>query len=421
MVERAYLLIEIISLLIGLFIVHVNKKKPTIITIVYVAVSLIIASMIEEKWLPESFTYLVYFGLVAVSLFEYQDRIYDACIYAVLDILLVGVVQLISAAAFCFIMQIEVVEKKYILIIYICDCIILLLLGKFVKIGKYIEIIFINGILGKAVLTIAAVVCLYIFGVLKEEKVYEWKDVVGIPLLLILLSAIMFQWQKERYLNKQKEVELLTYQKYNSIYKDLISEVRRKQHDFNNHLNAVFAMNLTADSLEQLVEKQNEYCTRMNIENSKNKLLNENISSVLAGFLYTKIGCAEKKDIQVNCKIQVDNVEEYIHFIDLVEILGNLFDNATEAVDKNINRIIDFCIKQDEKQVYIQIANPCDTNVIEHLENIFEEGKSSKGKGRGIGLSNVVRVVDKYHGKIEANNIIKEGVNYIVFDIILKK
>lgn len=420
MIERAYLLIEIISLLIGLFIVHVNKRKPTIVTIAYIAVSLIAASMIEEGLLSESFTYLIYFGLIAVSLFEYQDRIYDACIYAIMTIVLAAIIQLVAAGIVVWAAHTDSLTKVHILTIQTATCLILIMLGKLINLSKYIEIIFINGVLGKFVLAIAALISFYIFGTLKKGKVYEWKDVIGIPILIMLFAAILFQWQKERYLNKQKEMELLAYQKYNSIYKDLISEVRRRQHDFNNHLDAIFSMNMMAESLDQLVRKQNEYCSKMLIESGKNKLLNDNISSVFAGFLYTKIGQAEDRGIEVRPKIVISDIEEHISFVDMVEILGNLFDNAMEATAENECKIIEFSIVQKEDEVRIAISNPCDKKVTDQIEYMFREGNSSKGKGRGLGLSNVMRAIDRYHGEIKANSTERDGISFIAFHVALK-
>lgn len=237
--------------------------------------------------------------------------------------------------------------------------------------------------------------------------------------MIIVISIIIFQWQKEKYQNRQKERELIAYEKYNVIYKDLISEVRRKQHDFNNHINAVFSMNIMAKDLDELVKRQNDYCSRLLAENNANKLLREDISSVLAGFIYTKIGQAEKEGVKVNYTLDISKVEDKISFIDFVEIFGNLFDNALEEVRDKEAKNIDFSIVQEECCLFIKVSNPCDKEKAGKMQDMFLEGRSSKGKGRGLGLSNVNRIVDRYEGKLHVHYINKSGSDYIVFNVIL--
>ena len=51
MLERIYLLFEIVSALLILWMLHGSKKRPGICTIAYVCLELIITSMIAEGWI----------------------------------------------------------------------------------------------------------------------------------------------------------------------------------------------------------------------------------------------------------------------------------------------------------------------------------------------------------------------------------
>lgn len=419
MIERLYLLLEIITILLGMHVLHRERKKPTIVTMIYMALALIDAAAIEAGWVPELFVNFIYLGLIFLCVFEYGDKVYDACIYIVMDVVLMGVLQLVSGIIVCAVLQTENAAKEVILLITICACILLILVNRYIKIGNYVEIVFINGIIGKTILFVAALVCFFSLGVLKRENFIPWKDIIGFPLLIIVISVILFQWQKERYQNKQKARELLAYEKYNVIYKDLIGEVRRRQHDFNNHINAVFSMNVMARDLDELVKRQNDYCARLLAENNTNKLLREDISSVLAGFIYTKIGQAEKEGIKVNYTLDMGKVEGKISFVDFVEIFGNLFDNAIEEVSDKELKNIDFSIIQEEYCLLIRISNPCDKEKAEKMQDMFLEGHSSKGKGRGLGLANVNRAVGRYEGKLQVHYINRNGIDYIIFNVIL--
>lgn len=178
-------------------------------------------------------------------------------------------------------------------------------------------------------------------------------------------------------------------------------------------------MNTVATDLKELVNWQNEYCMNILAENNTNKLLRDDVSSILAGFIYSKIEQAESKGIQVKYEIDVDGVEEHISFVDFVEIFGNLFDNAVEEVADKAIKMIDFSVTQDEHLLIIRIANPCDKDKSEKLQQMFLEGFSSKGEGRGLGLANVNRIVDEYEGRTQVFFVNEDGIGQIVFNILL--
>lgn len=419
MVERVYLLFEIITILIGLHVLHKGNKRPGIATMVYVALALIIASVIEAGWIHGAFVNLIYLGLIIVCKLEYKDTIFDAVVYVVMDIVLLGILQLFGSIVVCSIFRVNRIDKIGILCIIIFSSIMLLIMNRYLKINRYIEIVLINGGYGKIVLLIASIVCMIIINFFKTVNFISWKDVIGLPVLAIIISVVLFQWQKEKFENKQRQQELLAYERYNLVYKDLIKQVRRRQHDFNNHINAVFSMNTVATDLNELVKWQNEYCLELLAENNTNRLLRDDVSSILAGFIYSKIEQAESKGIRVKYEIDVDGVEEHISFVDFVEVFGNLFDNAMDEVSDKEVKMIDFAVTQDEHILVIKIANPCDRAKSEKIQHMFFEGVSSKGEGRGIGLANVNRIVDRYEGRTQATFINDKGIDQIVFNIVL--
>lgn len=53
----------------------------------------------------------------------------------------------------------------------------------------------------------------------------------------------------------------------------------------------------------------------------------------------------------------------------------------------------------------------------EIINKLFAKGYSTKGAGSGIGLYNLKKIVDKYHGQIEVYNEKENEMNSIVFRI----
>ena len=418
MIERVYLLFEVLAIILGLWALHGTKKKPTIATLLYVCIELIVVSSVELGWLPQLFSYLLYLGIIVLGVLEFGDKVYEACIYFVLDIVMIGLIQIFCALLCCLLLQTLYTDMIISLLINIFTFIIVLVIFLKMDLHKHVEIILKNSLIGKIILIGGGIIVIYVFINSKNDMQIYWKDAILISFFGVLIFSILLLWQKEMWLNKQKVEELKTYQKYNLIYKDLISDVRRRQHEFNNHVQAIFSMNLLAEDLEDLINRQNEYCTKMMANNTTNKLLREDIPSVFAGFLYTKINQAENKKITVKYRISLNNIEEYISFLDLVEITGNLFDNAIEALEEwDGKKIIEFGIYQIEESLNIEISNPYSKKKPEKLEGMLEEGKSSKGEGRGLGLANVKKLVDKYHGSLDIKMLQKIDAEYIIFRI----
>lgn len=420
MIERVYLLFEVLAIILGLWALHGTKKKPTIATVFYVCVELIVVSSVELGWLPPLFAYLLYLGTIILCIFEFNDKVYEACIYFVLDVVINGLIQILCALLFCLLFQTLYTDILMMLLINVSTCLIVLVIYLKMDLHKYVEVILKNSLIGKIILSVGGIVIICVFISCRKDMQIYWKDAIMMAVFGLLAFSIIFQWQKEKWMNKQKAEELKAYQKYNLIYQDLISDVRRKQHEFNNHVQAIFSMNLLAKDLDDLIERQNEYCSKIMESNAPNKLLRADISSVFAGFLYTKITQAEGKGIKVKYQINLKNIEEYISFLDLVEITGNLFDNAMDAMAEwEGKKMIEFAIHQSEESLTISISNPYFEKKTEKLEGMLEEGKSSKGKGRGLGLANVKKLVDKYHGSLDIKVVPRMDADYILFRITM--
>ena len=212
MVERVYLLFEIITILIGLHVLHKGNKRPGIATMAYVALALIIASVIEAGWLHGAFVNLIYLGLIIVCKLEYGDRIFDAVVYVVMDIALLGALQMLGGVIVCGILRTNYITNEITLSIMLFTCGILLVIYKYLKLNKYVEMAFLNGTVGKVILLFGSVAGILIFGLLKSGNSISWKNIIGLPVLIIIISIILFQLQKEKFQKKQKEQELLAYE-----------------------------------------------------------------------------------------------------------------------------------------------------------------------------------------------------------------
>lgn len=109
-----------------------------------------------------------------------------------------------------------------------------------------------------------------------------------------------------------------------------------------------------------------------------------------------KIDEAQKRGIKVDLDVDIPeklNIQPF----DLNIILGNLLDNAIEAVSKlERNKVIKASIKLDRNILYINISNPFDGNIIYKKSNLKTTHKDKEN--HGFGLKSVKKAISKYNG-----------------------
>ena len=105
----------------------------------------------------------------------------------------------------------------------------------------------------------------------------------------------------------------------------------------------------------------------------------------------------------------------------LVEIIGILFDNAVEAVTRGDDRHICVRIIETEKEIEIMISNPSLYVTQEELQNWLQTGTSTKGENRGLGLANVMEIVERYDADFFLYNEEVDQRNFLVAKFVTKK
>lgn len=197
----------------------------------------------------------------------------------------------------------------------------------------------------------------------------------------------------------------------------IINSMRANVHEFKNKIHVISGL-LRLEEYEELKKYISTIKNELDNENKEIEGINDPIISAL---LLTKISLAKEKQITLTID-EMSNLMKIhgsIKSDNLIVIIGNLIENATESFDsKDIdNKEILLQILEDSKQILIQISD--NSGLIEgsHIDKIFEIGYSSKGEGRGSGLALIKNLVKLYNGNIEIIN--KE--NYKTFYIKLNK
>lgn len=220
---------------------------------------------------------------------------------------------------------------------------------------------------------------------------------------------------------KEMEAELRLHKLYEESFLGLINDICAKQHEFDNHINMINNQHHVYHTYEELVEAQKKYCKAIEDDNSFNRLLSKGNSTVL-GFLYSKFTEAKKRGIEVEYKIRIGDMESNVPIHKVIELLGDLLNNAIEALETwdDTNKLKVLMIEQPF-EIAIDISNECKDINQEKIQEFFRKGYSEKGKGRGYGLYNVKKICEEYDIVLEPIMKREELVDRLHFVLIMNK
>lgn len=173
---------------------------------------------------------------------------------------------------------------------------------------------------------------------------------------------------------------------------------RAERHDFINHLQVIYGLVENAET-----RTVSEYLN--NLGNScrfNGQVLNIN-NPTLRALVQNKKNISESAGIEFHLNVE-SNIKNFaMRPTAITSVFGNIFDNAFEAVanlgTEHLRRIgFSFCETDGSYHFFIQNSGPViDEEVV---RNMFNEGFSTKGEQRGVGLSLVKKIVDEYKGKV---------------------
>ncbi|AIQ60061.1 DcuS/MalK family sensor histidine kinase [Paenibacillus borealis] len=195
-----------------------------------------------------------------------------------------------------------------------------------------------------------------------------------------------------------------------SLYAEAL---RAQTHEFMNKLHVIMGLtNMRSyDRLE-------EYLTDIvqSIRTEADSVVRQVKDPVMVGFLLGKLSRIREADVRLVILGDGMLPESADHDVsrELVTIAGNLLDNALEAVQGTDNKLIEIGFRHEDNLLTLTV---CDSGAGISAENgdyLYEQGYSTKGKDRGIGLYLVHRSVTKLGGTIHYKSRDGEGTEFTV-------
>jgi len=200
--------------------------------------------------------------------------------------------------------------------------------------------------------------------------------------LLDKTDKILMQQQNKYY---EKQLELM---------RSSLQVTKTIEHDLKNHMISLYAL-AEEDRKEEVLEYLSGVIKVLNNKESLASTGNIIIDSIIN----FKLQESEKEKISINIDLNIPR-ELKIPSLDITIILGNLLDNALNAVKKlEKDRYIDINIKYTKGRLIFKIDNSFD-GIISKEKGKIRTSHSDKNN-HGIGLESVELVLEKYNGTME--------------------
>ncbi len=423
--------IEIISLVLELFVVLVSLSnlfdrhfKIDIYAIMVTSVYLFIFEAINIGDFPAYIAFIAYAAIFVYCIFKYKKSIRVTLINCLLSFAIISLFQLVFCIPVYYLYDKEggIVGFNSLLVNALSIVAIIFVHNKF-KLKRISDFIQQRSWIVK---TIFIFIVIYLFINLLSVQIndaIENSDVIQFVFFIILFFLAVSEWQKAIADAERKKTQLEMNKLYYDAYDELLLLIRERQHDMKNHINAILGMIYTIDNYEDLVESQRKYCDDIVEKNKETKLLLSISNPLIAGFLYRKFQEAQKQKILIECKVASKDDNYGIPEYELIEMMGILLDNAMEALNEKeeTERNIFVEIEDREENLQIMVANKSRYYDPEEICRFFQKDYSSKGKGHGIGLTKLKRIVQEKDGDIMVTNEKRNESNYLQFCLIFPK
>ena len=274
-----------------------------------------------------------------------------------------------------------------------------------------------NAIYIVSIILLQAILLIIVFQSVYFSTITEyWAETVlsimpYLSYIIMVLTIITVATVSKLSLLARKQQELEIKELENRHIKQMNEALRGQRHDFNNHLQ-VISMLAQANRLPQVLA----YLKDLTEEAAGvNNILGMQCPTVGA-LISSKVSLAQKSGVELEYDVQGDIEGGRARPLHLCRILGNLLDNAIEAV-RELNMPspkVELKVYCDAGKLYISVKNPGQIHP-SVIDRLFIPGTSTKkGNNRGMGLNIVKGIVDMYNGRIEVDSHPERGVRILV-------
>jgi sensor histidine kinase regulating citrate/malate metabolism len=233
-----------------------------------------------------------------------------------------------------------------------------------------------------------------------SDTIHDIKVILPyINVLVIIITIIVLISIQEIGKTVKKNIEVQAMKDNLKQTESLLNTLHTQRHEYNRHLQSLQAM-IHLDKIDDAIK----YIDGLSENNMYSDEIIYFVNPIITAILNSKSKVAETKNIMFDFAIKCDISEIPISPWDLSSVLGNLLDNAFEAVmlNEEKNRSVGLEVKKVEGEYVIYVFNNGPIIPSRDVKKIFDAGYTTKGsQGRGYGLFLVKNIIKQYGGKLQ--------------------
>lgn len=222
--------------------------------------------------------------------------------------------------------------------------------------------------------------------------------------ILIYVTALVVSWgavldirdaYSARNAARQRQMLEDAYRQLEALNGTL----RAQRHDFMNHIQVIYSLTELEDRPAAL-----EYMDRLytSVRSAGRSL--KTASPAVNALLAAKSAACQEKNVPFLTDIHSDWKDCPVPGWEMCRILGNLIDNALDAPAGRELKTIQVALWEDVKGFHFAVENNGAPVPEEIQDSLFQRGFSTKGPGRGMGLSIVQEILEQYGGQIDLDS-----------------
>ena len=217
-------------------------------------------------------------------------------------------------------------------------------------------------------------------------------------LITTILSTLLYaKISEEKYQNQRRKDEYEAMQYYTAEIEKHYKDMRKFKHDYQNIILSLKEY-INEGDLAGLKEYLQNKVESVSSEMVNHDFMLENLSRIkireIKSILASKLMRANEKGVATNFEAREDIVFVAMNTVVLVRMLGIILDNAIEELVELGEGMLLVGVWSEARGITFVIQNTCRVSTPK-LYELEELGFSTKGEERGIGLCNLLELVEK--------------------------
>ncbi|MCI7040885.1 MAG: GHKL domain-containing protein [Lachnospiraceae bacterium] len=414
-----FFMFEALAVVFCLHYLYGKVPRLDIKTAIFLVIDVTWMEIVHFLSLGSGWTIIIYPVIAIYCAVEFGFNFKAILINNILYMAILSSIQATIIIAYSKVFKIERMQAiDNLLVNFLMFCVVAFLL-KHIKMKKLSVILQSKEKLVMASSIIVGISITLFLGSYKRSDTFDIFYYVVLGLSILIIMVVVIDIGKQKIKTRETEAELRLHKLYESSFRELIDEICARQHEFDNHINAIYSQHRLYKTYSELVEAQKKYCGEIVAENRYNKVLSKG-NPIIIGFLYSKFSEMERRGIIVTYQISIGDLKCNVPVYKMVELLGNLINNAIEAVQEKRGKIHVSMVEECDK-IMVEISNENEAIEEKKIKDFFRRGYSEKGERRGYGLYNVGKICEEYSIAITCNNENCNNQTWLTFKLLIKK